>query len=94
MNKTVITKVLKALADHTRLEIVTHLAFPKTCNNGACKSVRNEFELTQPTLSHHFKILLEAGIVDELKKGTEKHYHLRKKELKTYGIDILKMVKE
>jgi ArsR family transcriptional regulator len=62
----------KALADPTRLAIVNRLAARNAC---AC-----EFEslgLSQPTISHHLKILREAGLIEvEYKRGTFVFYRL------------------
>jgi DNA-binding transcriptional ArsR family regulator len=80
--------VLRALADPTRLAIIKKLLTPSTCNQGACKSIRQGFELSQPTLSHHFGILEEAGIVQETKKGTEKFYTVNTDFLASLGIAI------
>lgn len=69
-----LTDVLKALADPTRVEIVSILREAKApvciCDLTAA------FELSQPTLSHHMAKLREAGIVEAEKCGIWIHYRL------------------
>src|SRR4051794_9104671 len=67
--------VLQALSDPVRLEIVRQLA------GGELKCGQLELPVTKSTASHHFKILLEAGIVGERAQGTSKFLHLRRDEL-------------
>lgn len=62
----------KALGDINRLEIVKMLADGEKCG---CKLLE-KFEITQPTLSHHMKILVESGLVADVKKGKWHHYSL------------------
>lgn len=58
--------LFKALADETRLKIVKMLVEEGKC---PCHLLK-EFNITQPTLSYHTKILSEAGIIEATKKGT------------------------
>ncbi|MBC2723344.1 MAG: winged helix-turn-helix transcriptional regulator, partial [Desulfosporosinus sp.] len=51
--------LFKAIADQTRLNIVELLSSGEMC---ACQLLDN-FEITQPTLSYHMKILCDSGIV-------------------------------
>jgi ArsR family transcriptional regulator, arsenate/arsenite/antimonite-responsive transcriptional repressor len=63
----------KALADPTRVAIVNHLsAADEVC---VCNFV-DVFELSQPTISHHLKILREAGLVESTRRGTWAFYRL------------------
>jgi ArsR family transcriptional regulator len=66
--------VLRALADDTRLRIVSLLAGSATpvC---VC-DIEARFELSQPTISHHLKILRKAGLVRADKQGTWVYYAL------------------
>lgn len=65
-------QILKALADPKRLKIVDLLSCGELC---AC-DILDHFEFTQPTLSHHMKILVAAGIVSVRKSGQWHHYQL------------------
>ena len=63
----------KALADPTRVAIVNRLAGAgEVC---VCELV-DEFELSQPTISHHLKVLREAGLVEAARRGTWAYYRL------------------
>ena len=63
----------KALADPTRVAIVNRLsAGDEVC---VC-DLTAAFELSQPTISHHLRILREAGIVDASRRGTWSYYRV------------------
>ncbi|MEG0327686.1 MAG: metalloregulator ArsR/SmtB family transcription factor [Erysipelothrix sp.] len=66
--------VLKALSDETRLKIIKMLVSEELC---ACH-ILEEFEITQPTLSYHMKILVDAKIVSSRKDGNWIRYSLNK----------------
>lgn len=65
-------KLIKALADENRLAILELLQDGQKC---ACVLLE-ELKITQPTLSHHMKILCESGIVESYKDGKWMHYSL------------------
>jgi len=67
--------LFKALADPTRLEIVDMLSRGELC---ACV-ILLRFHITQPTLSHHMKILCECGLVKGRKEGKWTYYSLDQK---------------
>jgi ArsR family transcriptional regulator len=63
----------RALADPTRVAIVNRLSGASelcVCDLTAA------FDLSQPTISHHLKILREAGIVESARRGTWAYYRL------------------
>jgi ArsR family transcriptional regulator, arsenate/arsenite/antimonite-responsive transcriptional repressor len=63
----------RALADPTRVAIVNRLAAaPEVC---VC-DLTAAFDLSQPTISHHLRILREAGLVDASRRGTWAYYRL------------------
>src|SRR5690349_11495750 len=65
--------IFKALGDPTRVAIVYRLAASEevcVCDLTAA------FELSQPTISHHLRILREAGLVDAERRGTWAYYRL------------------
>ena len=67
--------LFKALADSTRLEIVDMISCGELC---ACK-ILEKFNITQPTLSHHMKILCDCGLVNGRKEGKWTYYSLNEK---------------
>jgi ArsR family transcriptional regulator len=66
--------LFKALGDATRLYIVGLLA-AKGKELCVCE-LENHFDLSQPTVSHHLRILREAGIVAAERRGTWIYYSL------------------
>jgi ArsR family transcriptional regulator len=63
----------KALADPARVAIVNRLASGEAC---VCEFTQ-PLGLSQPTVSHHLKILREAGLVEEAsRRGTWTYYRL------------------
>jgi ArsR family transcriptional regulator len=66
--------IAKALADPVRLQLVDVLRkhAGKVC---VCELVPL-FDLSQPTVSHHLKVLREAGIVDSERKGLWAYYYV------------------
>jgi DNA-binding transcriptional ArsR family regulator len=63
----------KALSDPTRVAIVNRLA--GTSEVCVCDLV-DEFELSQPTISHHLRLLRQAGLVEFERRGTWAYYRL------------------
>jgi ArsR family transcriptional regulator, arsenate/arsenite/antimonite-responsive transcriptional repressor len=68
--------LLKALADPVRLRLVSLVA---SYDGGeACVCDLNlAFELSQPTISHHLKVLHDAGLLDRSKRGVWVYYRVR-----------------
>ncbi len=64
--------IFKAFCDENRIRIVKLLRTGEKC---ACKLLE-EIEVTQPTLSHHMKILCDSGIVVGRKEGKWMHYSI------------------
>ena len=63
----------KALADPTRVAIVNRLAVAdEVC---VCDFVA-ALDLAQPTVSHHLKVLRDAGLVESSRRGTWAYYRL------------------
>lgn len=72
-------QVFNALGDETRLKIVHLLAQHEALC--VCELV-GPFDVEQPTISHHLKVLREANLVDVERRGTWAYYSLRKDALK------------
>ena len=64
--------VFKALGDENRIRILKLLTGGEKC---ACKLL-DELSVTQPTLSHHMKILCDSGIVSGRKEGKWMYYSI------------------
>jgi len=78
---------LKALSDTNRLMIIDMLSCGELC---ACE-ILERFEITQPTLSHHMKILCECGLVLSRKEGKNSFYRLNDKEIENFS-SFLKLI--
>jgi ArsR family transcriptional regulator, arsenate/arsenite/antimonite-responsive transcriptional repressor len=65
--------LFKALADPTRVAIVSRLASSEEC---CVCDLTDAFELSQPTVSHHLRILRDAGLVEAERRGTWAYYRL------------------
>jgi ArsR family transcriptional regulator, arsenate/arsenite/antimonite-responsive transcriptional repressor len=75
---------LKALADPVRLRLMSLVASHP--GGEACVCDLNEaFDLTQPTISHHLKVLREAGLLDREKRGVWVYYRARTRALASLG---------
>lgn len=71
-----IVPLLKALGDPVRLRLMSLVASHE--GGEACVCDLNEaFELSQPTISHHLKILHEAGLLEREKRGVWVYYRAR-----------------
>jgi ArsR family transcriptional regulator len=68
-----IAATFKALADPTRVAIVNQLA---CCEECCVCDLTAAFDLSQPTISHHLKILRDAGLVQSESRGTWAYYRL------------------
>ena len=73
--KTGVLTVLRALSDPVRLEIVRQLAACPDERGMTCGSL--ELPVSKATASHHFKVLVAAGITAEREEGNRKYMLLR-----------------
>ena len=84
MNEIDAAKICRALGDPNRLQIVQMLSGGEMC---ACRLLEH-FQITQPTLSHHMKILCECGLVDTRRDGKWSHYSLNRGTLADFKVCI------
>jgi ArsR family transcriptional regulator len=69
-----LVKTAKALGDATRLELLRRIA---AAGEICCKDLVTLFPVSQATVSHHLKILAEAGLVSVRREGQHGWYSLR-----------------
>jgi DNA-binding transcriptional ArsR family regulator len=72
-----LSAVLHALSDPQRRRIVTELATseePRPCGSFAP-------EISKSTRTHHFRVLRDAGLVEQWKEGTSKMSRLRRADI-------------
>ena len=79
--------VLKALADPHRLRMLSIIAAQPAGEPLCVCEIEGEFGLAQPTISHHLKVLREAGLVAVTKRGLW-HYYAPRPE----GLDAVRRV--
>ncbi|MCA1783100.1 MAG: ArsR/SmtB family transcription factor [Dermatophilaceae bacterium] len=70
-----LSRTLKALADPTRLRLLSLIAAHESGEACVC-DLTEPLDLSQPTISHHLKVLREAGLVTSERRGTWVHYTL------------------
>jgi ArsR family transcriptional regulator, arsenate/arsenite/antimonite-responsive transcriptional repressor len=80
-----LARCFKALADPARVAIVNRLAGAgEVC---VCAFV-DDLGLAQPTVSHHLKILREAGLVEATRRGTWAYYRLLPEAVRELGATL------
>ena len=67
--------LLKALADPVRLRLLSLVASHEDGEACVC-DLNDAFDLSQPTISHHLKVLHEAGLLDRSKRGVWVYYRV------------------
>ena len=79
-----IAPLLKAIADPVRLRLLSLVA--AHADGEACVCDLNDaFDLSQPTISHHLKVLHEIGLLDRTKRGVWVYYRVRPEVLSDLG---------
>jgi DNA-binding transcriptional ArsR family regulator len=69
--------VLHALSDPHRLQIVRRLA----AKEEPCRCGNFDLDVTKSTLTHHFRVLREAGVIEQRREGTARLNSLRREDL-------------
>ena len=70
-----LAQVFRALGDPVRLRLVSLIGAHQGGEACVC-DLTAAFSLTQPTISHHLKVLRQAGIIDSERRGTWVYYRL------------------
>jgi ArsR family transcriptional regulator, arsenate/arsenite/antimonite-responsive transcriptional repressor len=87
-----IEKVAKALGDKNRLNILLHITKQGGC--APCAEMHDVVDLTQPSISHHIKILINAGLIEPEKEGRNFKYTLNTSVLETFSAFLEKLKNE
>jgi ArsR family transcriptional regulator len=90
LNMKQMEKISKALGDGNRLKILHFISKEGGC--GECSNLPEVVDLAQPSISHHVKILVEAGLIEQVKQGRNCKYTLNGTLLDGY-IGMLKELK-
>ncbi len=85
-----IVKISKALADENRQNVFRTIAQKGEI---VCKEITNLFNLSQPTISHHLKILVESGLVNVRKEGQWSYFSVNKKFFREYLSSLRNLTK-
>jgi ArsR family transcriptional regulator len=79
-----LSRVFKALADPVRLRLLSLIGAHAGGEACVCE-LAEAFDLTQPTISHHLRVLREAGLIDSERRGTWVYYRIRPETLSRLG---------
>jgi ArsR family transcriptional regulator, arsenate/arsenite/antimonite-responsive transcriptional repressor len=74
-------QIAKALADARRLAILERIA---AGGETACQNLCAEFPVSQPTMSHHLRLLVDVGLIEMRRDGQYAHYRLRAEVVRDY----------
>jgi ArsR family transcriptional regulator len=79
-----VAPLLKALADPARLRLLSLIASHEGGEACVC-DLNDAFDLSQPTISHHLKVLHAAGLLDREKRGVWVYYRARTEAMSALG---------
>ena len=85
-----VVTIAKALADKTRLRILSEIARGKSITCGEAEEIAG---LSQPTVSHHLKVLFDAGLLITTKKGRHVNISVNKKAFDQFSEMIARSMK-
>jgi ArsR family transcriptional regulator, arsenate/arsenite/antimonite-responsive transcriptional repressor len=77
-----VATLLKALSDPVRLRLMSLIA---AASEACVCDLTTTFTVSQPTISHHLRVLREAGLVDADRRGTWVYYRARRDALDALG---------
>lgn len=80
-------RIMSALSTPMRLQILDLLSCGELC----ASEIQNAFSVTQPTMSYHMKLLVDAGIVSERNEGRYIFYSLNQKTIKSFLREVEQM---
>ena len=89
MTDTKVAEIFKAFCDENRIKILKMLLTGEKC---ACKLL-DALDVTQPTLSHHMKILCDSGVVVGRKEGKWTHYSISEQGSKIAVETLMELTK-
>ena len=86
-----IAKVAKALADDNRLQIYRSIATEQEIN---CGDICSAQVVGHATVSHHLRILTEAGLIDSRRQGQFIYYRVIRKTLREFNKSLTDLTKQ
>ncbi len=79
-----VAPLLKALAEPARLRLLS-IVLSHVGGEACVCDLSVHFDLSQPTISHHLKVLHESGLLDREKRGTWVYYKARPEAMQALG---------
>lgn len=74
-------RIAKALADGRRFAILERIA---ASGDAACQHLCEQFPVSQPTMSHHLRVLVDVGLIEMRRDGQYVHYRLRAETVRAF----------
>src|SRR5690349_120702 len=68
------TRMFKALGDPIRLRLLSRITYAPGGEICVCDLTDGDFDVTGPTISHHLRVLREAGLIDGDRRGSWIYY--------------------
>lgn len=90
MNKSKFIKLLEAIADETRLKIIRMISKGET----SCLNITRKIKMSQPTISHHLKILADSGLVKVRWTGRYGFFSINENVFNSLSEEIKKIIKQ
>jgi ArsR family transcriptional regulator, arsenate/arsenite/antimonite-responsive transcriptional repressor len=91
VNKKDMVKVSRALGDSTRLRIYEAIS---ACNEMFCGQIVEKYGLTAGTISHHLKILSDAGLIESRREGQFIYSRALPKTIRDYGASLARIAEK
>lgn len=85
-----VVQIAKAFSDSVRFSIYKHLS---ELNEMRCKNICQETRVGSPTVSHHLKVLSDAGLIESRREGQGVYYRAIPERLEAY-IKYLRKIKQ
>ncbi len=79
-----VAPLLKAMADPVRLQLLSLVASHEGGEACVC-DLTEAFDLSQPTISHHLKVLHQSGLLERSKRGVWVYYKVQSEVLDSLG---------
>lgn len=81
-----LARMFKALGDPIRLRLLSRITSASNGEICVCDITGDDFDVTGPTISHHLKVLREAGLIEGERRGTWVYYRPQHANLKQLAI--------
>ena len=82
-------RVARALGDPTRFEMLRRIAAAGEIN---CRDLTTLFPVSQATVSHHLKVLTDAGLIQARREGQFHYFSLRPAALEAHASGIVRVL--